>query len=353
MPMRDDDSLRPYLNAIGRKPLLTADEEIFCGKAIQAAKPLRELERPLTRAEKRVIRQADRAKERFITGNLRLVVTIAKRYAGKCTFLTILDLIQEGSIGLARAADLYDPSRGYKFSTYCYWWIRQSMYRAMHNTERTIRRPVTVCELAGKLPKIMASETTRLGRPPTRAEIAKVAKVTEAEIELLAQRGSQPYSLDALYAQSHKTSLIEHVADPNSLDQNEIDEMLNYDLQSSLFQACMDKLNDNERNFIIMRYGLDGQQPRTLKEIGDTFSLSRERVRQVTDRASRKLRVVLRQHGLGLDDTHITTEPYPETGAPSFDAIAAQEVEFAPPPISHVAPVRQYDSSPCEQSTAA
>lgn len=297
-----DDFLRPMLNGIGRLPLLTPEEEILCGKAIQAAAPLREPGLKLTKAQQRILRRADKAKERLITGNLRLVVSIAKRYQQKCSNLHMTDLIQEGSLGLIRAAELFDPGRGYKFSTYCYWWIRQGIWRGINNQDRTIRRPAHICEMANRLPKVIAAETQRLGRPPVRAEIAAALKVPESELELLAERGSPTYSLDSLYAVSQDSTLLDHVADPSSLDQTEAYELLDLEMAGPRFEACFARLTETERQFITLRYGLGGDQPWTLSDIGATRGVTRERARQVINKAAMKLRVALRQHGLAPGD---------------------------------------------------
>ncbi|MEN9861444.1 MAG: hypothetical protein RLZZ515_1926, partial [Cyanobacteriota bacterium] len=166
-----------YLNDIARYPLMSPDEEIRLGKIVRASMALKAEGRELTAAEQRVVRRGDKAVRRFVEANLRLVVYIAKRYAArKPHAMDMLDLVQEGAIGLVRAAEMFDPERGYKFSTYSFWWCRQAMSRALQNQERMIRRPCTVAELAGKLNKAAQQETQRLGRSPSTAELAAAAR---------------------------------------------------------------------------------------------------------------------------------------------------------------------------------
>lgn len=350
--LRDSDDLRAYLNGIGRIPLMTPAEEIACGKKVQAAKALRDLDRPLTAAEKRIVRQGERAIKRFVEGNLRLVVSVAKRYQYRCDFMLMSDLIQEGTIGLMRAAELFDPGRGYKFSTYCYWWIRQGMTRAMNNQERSIRRPAHICDLGSRLRKAIQGETLRLGRQPNRAEVAEAAGTTVDEIETYMQRGVNTASLDALCGSEQESTILDNIPDPNSLDREEVENDLSFDLQGHLFGACFSRLTEQERVFMIQRYGLNNEPPMTLKEIGDIAGLSRERIRQITTRAARKMRLYLTQQGLGPDDTHKALRSGQED-AELNGALSASALGSRLPLVTPEAPVQQCGTSLSLEQTAA
>ena len=281
-----------YLNDISRYPLMSPEEEIRLGKLIQAAKALKAEMRELTAAERRVVLRGDKAIRRFVEANLRLVVYIAKRYAArKPLMMDMLDLVQEGTIGLVRAAEMFDPERGYKFSTYSFWWCRQAMSRALQNQERMIRRPSTVAELAGKLHKTAYKEEQRLGRPPTTAELAAALKVKEEEIRLLMERGCNVVSLDAVIANTEDKSLLDLMVDPTSVDTEQQD--LERDLQDRMPRVlgCLELLPDKERLFIQKRFGINGFVPHTYKEIAESTQISRERVRQVIEMGLRKLRL--------------------------------------------------------------
>lgn len=349
----DTENLRAHLNSIGRIPLLTPAEEIMCGKTVALAWPLKEKTR-LTAAEKRIVRSAAKARQRLVEGNLRLVVTIAKGYANRAKTLSLLDLIQEGTIGLIRAAELFDASRGYKFSTYCYWWVRQSMLRAIDTTDRTIRRPSTVSAIASKMPKVISSETMRLGRPPSRKELAAALKVSEQELETYIQRGISTVSLDMTCGRDDESSVIENIPDPNSLEKTEQEEALDIDLRSPRFNYCLGKLSESERAYVILRYGLNGNSVHTLKQIGDQYGICRERVRQVLSRAQNKLRNHLLKHDLGPSHTRRTSEQFATGGAPVAIGLkggSAEAVRRQPEFLS--AQAQQCDSLPSAQRSAA
>lgn len=282
-----------YLNEISRYPLMTPEEEIRLGKIVQEMVKLKKLKRPLTADEKRAVRRGERAKRRFVEANLRLVVYIAKRYAARQPVtMDILDLVQEGSVGLMRAVEMYDPNRGYKFSTYSYWWCRQSMSRALQTQERMIRRPHTVIDLAGKLPKAVTEETQRLGRAPTTKELATKLKVKLSELELLIERGRAVMSLDATASNADDKAIIDIVADPNSVDTTDADEALELQLKTPVLALGLSSLSDLERQLIEMRYGLNGYPEHTYDALAkqNNLQVSRERVRQILDRAIKKLR---------------------------------------------------------------
>ncbi len=299
-----------YLNDIARYPLMSPEEEIRLGKLIQAAKPLKAETRQLTTDEQRIVRRGDKAVRRFVEANLRLVVYIAKRYAQrKPMVMDILDLVQEGTIGLVRAAEMFDPERGYKFSTYSFWWCRQAMSRALQNQERMIRRPSTVAELAGKLHKAAAKEGQRLGRAPTTAELAAALNVKEEEIRLLMERGCNVVSLDAPVPNTDDKALMDLMVDPASADIEQQD--LERDLQERMprMLGCLETLPDKERLFIQKRFGINGFVPHTYKEIAETNQISRERVRQVIEVALRKLRYQMARGGPAPVEVHTAEAP--------------------------------------------
>lgn len=294
------DPLGRYLDEIGRIPMLTPEEEIELARSVKRYLELQRLsaERELTPQERRELRRGERAKRRFVEANLRLVVYIAKKYTNRgMVFLDILDLIQEGTIGLMRAVELFDPERGYKFSTYCYWWCRQGMTRAMSQQERLIRLPNSIAEKAAKLTRVRHEEQVRLGRAPTLAELAAAMQLPVPELELLLERGSPAYSLDALITNTEERSWLDAVADPASLDAENLDAALDMEIRSGKLAGAMSQLSDKEQLFIKQRYGLDGLHEHTLAEMARDQDVSRERVRQVTQDALRKLRLKMAQTG--------------------------------------------------------
>lgn len=291
----DRGELRRYLDSIGRIPLMTPSEEIEMGRLVKRARELRSLERPLTPAEQREIRRGDRARQRFVEANMRLVVYIAKKMIHKIRSLEMADLLQEGSIGLMRAAELYDHERGYKFSTYAYWWIKQAVHRLVGTTDRLIRRPSTVGELANKLPGVVHTLTLELGRTPTKEEIADAAKTSVRELETLSERSLPMLSLE--YGNDEGGSLLaEFVADPLSADIDEIDLALDDAMAWDQVSQHLKFLDPKDLLCVKMRYGIDCPRVHTLQEIGDhkAVCLSKEMVRQRIARALRRIKVSLR-----------------------------------------------------------
>lgn len=310
------DSLGYYLDEIGRIPLLTPEEEIELARRVKRGQELQRLseERELTKAERREMRRAEHAKRRFVEGNLRLVVYIAKKYLHRgMVFLDLLDLIQEGTIGLMRAVDLFDPERGYKFSTYCYWWCRQGVTRAISQQERLIRLPNTVAEKAAKLTRTHHQEYLRLGRAPSREELAAAMEMPVRELELMLERGSAAYSLDALVANTDDRSWLDAIADPVSLDVEGRDEALDMDLRTHKLAGALNQLSDKEQLFVRQRFGLEGTPEHTLAEMARGQDVSRERVRQVTNTALSKLRVRMVQSG----SRGVLAAPSDTTASPS------------------------------------
>ncbi|MFY9250121.1 MAG: RpoD/SigA family RNA polymerase sigma factor [Vulcanococcus sp.] len=283
------DSIGWYLSNIGRVPLLTPAEEIELAHHVQAMKRLKELPAAeLTARQKHQIRMGTRARDRMMAANLRLVVSVAKKYQNQG--LELLDLVQEGAIGLERAVDKFDPAMGYKFSTYAYWWIRQGMTRAIDNSARTIRLPIHVSEKLSKMRRITRELSHRFGRQPNRLELAHAMGMQPEELEELITQSAPCASLDAhARGDEDRSTLGELIADPNS---NESMDSMDRNLQKEHLGTWLSQLNERERKIIELRFGLAGQEPLTLAEIGRQINVSRERVRQLESKAILKLRLM-------------------------------------------------------------
>ena len=281
------DSIGWYLSTIGRVPLLTPAEEIELAHHVRAGKVLLEIP-PAERSpqQRRQIRMAQRARDRMIAANLRLVVSVAKKYQNQG--LELLDLVQEGAIGLERAVDKFDPAMGYKFSTYAYWWIRQGMTRAIDNSARTIRLPIHISEKLSKMRRISRELSHRFGRQPNRLELAHGLGMQPEELDELISQSTPCASLDAhARGEEDRSTLGELIADPASGDS--MDNM-DRSLQKEHLGGWMSQLNEREQEILKLRFGLGGQEPLTLAEIGRKINVSRERVRQLEARAILKLR---------------------------------------------------------------
>ena len=283
------DSIGWYLSNIGRVPLLTPAEEIELAHHVQAMKRLQALPtEQLTPRQNHQIRMGTRARDRMMAANLRLVVSVAKKYQNQG--LELLDLVQEGAIGLERAVDKFDPAMGYKFSTYAYWWIRQGMTRAIDNSARTIRLPIHVSEKLSKMRRITRELSHRFGRQPNRLEMAHAMGMTPDELEELIAQSAPCASLDAhARGDDDRSTLGELIADPNS---NESMDGMDRSLQKEHLGTWLSQLNERERRIIELRFGLAGQEPLTLAEIGRQINVSRERVRQLESKALLKLRLM-------------------------------------------------------------
>jgi RNA polymerase primary sigma factor len=275
------DAVQTYLRTIGRIPLLTAAEELELARAVQVMLPLLAIEQP-TPQQSQLIRQGQRAKSRMIQANLRLVVAVAKKYQNRG--LELLDLIQEGSLGLERAVEKFDPVKGYKFSTYSYWWIRQGITRALQTDARTIRLPVHVQEKLSKIKTVTRKLGEQLGRKPKPDELASALEITVEELRSLLSQQRQCASLDVCVGQEQETRLGDLIADEQQQQQMEA---LTLRDQCQQYLTCLD---DKERQVIVLRYGLDDGKHRSLAEVGEVFGFSRERARQIEVRAMRKLR---------------------------------------------------------------
>ena len=283
------DSIGWYLGTIGRVPLLTAAEEIELAHHVQAAKQLQELPAArLTAKQKRQIRMGQRARDRMMAANLRLVVSVAKKYQNQG--LELLDLVQEGAIGLERAVDKFDPAMGYKFSTYAYWWIRQGMTRAIDNSARTIRLPIHISEKLSKMRRISRELSHRLGRQPNRLELSHAMDIRPEELEELMAQSAPCASLDAhARGDEDRSTLGELIADPAS---GEHFDSMDRHLQKEHLGSWLSQLNEREQKILRLRFGLEGNEPLTLAEIGRLINVSRERVRQLEAKAIMKLRLM-------------------------------------------------------------
>ncbi len=283
------DSIGYYLSSIGRVPLLTAAEEIELAHHVQNMKKMLEIPE-IERSSKnlRLIKIGKRARDRMMSANLRLVVSVAKKYQNQG--LELLDLVQEGAIGLERAVDKFDPAMGYKFSTYAYWWIRQGMTRAIDNSARTIRLPIHISEKLSKMRRVSRELSQKSGRQPTRLEMATAMGIEQKDLEDLISQSAPCASLDAhARGEEDRSTLGELIPDPNG---EEPMEGMDRTIQKEHLGTWLTQLNEREQKIMKLRFGLDGEEPLTLAEIGRQINVSRERVRQLEAKAILKLRVM-------------------------------------------------------------
>jgi RNA polymerase primary sigma factor len=284
------DSLRSYLGAIGGTPLLTAGEEISLALRIQAgldaAAQLDEGVDVTSLGLLATRRDGLVAKRKLVEANLRLVVSIAKRY-GRSGSLGFLDLIQEGNLGLMRAADKFDPTRGFKFSTYATWWIRQGISRAIEDQSRTIRIPVHMSAAMRSVASTERQLTQDLGRVPTIDEVGAKIEMTADRIGDLRQLGLEPVSLDAPMGDNLDTAFGDIIADAGAIAPADAAALEGL---TTLMDGALQQLAERERRIIRFRFGLDDGQAHTLEAAGNEFGVSRERIRQIEARALTKLR---------------------------------------------------------------
>ena len=283
------DSIGYYLSSIARVPLLTPAEEIELAHHVQNMKKLLQIpETDRTQRHIYQIRIGKRARDRMMAANLRLVVSVAKKYQNQG--LELLDLVQEGAIGLERAVDKFDPAMGYKFSTYAYWWIRQGMTRAIDNSARTIRLPIHISEKLSKMRRVSIELSHKFGRQPTRLEMATEMVIDQKDSEDLISQSAPCASLDAhARGEEDRSTLGELIPDPNC---EEPMEGMDRTIQKEHLGTWLSQLNEREQKIMKLRFGLDGAEPLTLAEIGRQINVSRERVRQLEAKAILKLRVM-------------------------------------------------------------
>jgi len=286
------DLVRVYLNEIGKVALLTAADEVELAKRIEAGLYAEHLLaeandfKPAKRREMRsIVIDGQRAKDHLLRANLRLVVSLAKRYTGHG--MPFLDLIQEGNLGLIRAVEKFDYTKGFKFSTYATWWIRQAISRAMADQSRTIRLPVHLVEQVNKMQRIRRELNQGLGREATDAELAQELDITEERIRELLDLSRDLVSLDQTVGADDDASLGDFIADERA---TAAEDTVEAGLMRQQLHSVLGTLEDREAAVVRMRFGLDDGQPRTLDEIGRSFKLSRERIRQIERETMAKLR---------------------------------------------------------------
>ncbi|MGD2180019.1 RNA polymerase sigma factor, RpoD/SigA family [Lusitaniella coriacea] len=301
-----DDTVGAFFKEMARYPLLKPDEEVELAQHVKTIVDIEEQRQELAEQLKRKptktelaqalglserqlehqLYQGRVAKRKMIRSNLRLVVSIAKRYLNRG--VPFLDLIQEGAIGLNRAAEKFDPNKGYKFSTYAYWWIRQAITRTIANDARTIRLPIHIVEKLNKLKKAQRTLKQRLQRNPKEEELAKELDINPSQLRQLLQLRRQSLSLNHRVGKGEDTELVDLLEDGDlQLPEEQMNEVM---MRQEIWDVLGDVLTEREKDVISLRYGLNASQPHTLEEVGGIFNLSRERVRQIQSKAMRKLR---------------------------------------------------------------
>ncbi|MEZ5211424.1 RNA polymerase sigma factor [Gordonia sp. (in: high G+C Gram-positive bacteria)] len=290
------DSVRAYLKQIGKVALLNAEEEVELAKRIEAGlfateklRRVMESGEKLSVAQRRdlnwISRDGNRAKNHLLEANLRLVVSLAKRYTGRG--MAFLDLIQEGNLGLIRAVEKFDYTKGYKFSTYATWWIRQAITRAMADQARTIRIPVHMVEVINKLGRIQRELLQDLGREPTPEELAKEMDITPEKVLEIQQYAREPISLDQTIGDEGDSQLGDFIEDSEAVVAVDA---VSFTLLQDQLQDVLDTLSEREAGVVRLRFGLTDGQPRTLDEIGQVYGVTRERIRQIESKTMSKLR---------------------------------------------------------------
>jgi RNA polymerase nonessential primary-like sigma factor len=295
------DSVRSYLRDIGRIPLLEHAEEILLGRKVQRLMEIKDLEKEMevqsqadlagilgitTLELKRQLREGTKAKDKMVTANLRLVVSVAKKYTKRN--MELLDIIQEGTIGLVRGVEKFDPSRGYKFSTYAYWWIRQGITRAIAEKSRAIRLPIHVTENLNKLKKAQRELSQINGEMPSVFQLADYMEITVDEIKDLMYKSQQPTSLEIKIGENRDTALIDLLEDESQLP----DTLLNRQSIKDNINDVLSELPEMQAAVIKMRYGIgtDILEPMSMTAIGQVLNMSRDRVRTIENKALKTIR---------------------------------------------------------------
>ena len=280
-----------YLNEIGRMPLLTPEQEIDLGRKVRRAQELKRVDRELTRQERREVVLGERAEHKFVSSNLRLVVSCAKKYSRVTRSLDLMDLVQEGNIGLITAVHRFDPSLGYKFSTFAYWWIRQGITRAILRKDRLMYMPGRIAEMSATWGAKNQQLRSELGRAPTVAELAEVFNVKEHDVLLYMERGHTPMSLDVSTLDEGGATLLELVTD-HVVGEGPLHQMVQEERIGLIIESLL-TLPERDRDIVKRRLGLDGYAEQTLAEIGKAHGVSRERARQVYQKATNRLKLYM------------------------------------------------------------
>ena len=286
------DTLRDYLNQIGKIPLLTAAEEIELGHAIQRMMAVKE-KNELTKEEHRIIKIGKRAKNRMIQGNLRLVIGVASKYKHMANRVTMHDLIQEGNIGLIRAVELFDPERGYKFSTYAYWWIRQGIMRSIQVQDRIIKLPTGANDLLRKVRTFSLEYQEQYGEAPSIEQCAEHADVTPETMRSYIRGSADAVSLDAKISNTKEdsTSMIDLIA---SEEQRPEEEIL-LETQIEAVHQALEHMNSLHKQAIILRFGLNGEMPCSKREISRKLGVAQDTAKRLLDAAQNEIRLILRE----------------------------------------------------------
>ena len=296
------DPVKDYLKQIGKVPLLNAAEEVELAMRIEAGLFAEEKLSHMTPAEKShqtgldlqwVARDGQRAKSHLLGANLRLVVSLAKRYTGRG--MQFLDLIQEGNLGLIRAVEKFDYTKGFKFSTYATWWIRQAITRAMADQARTIRIPVHMVEVINKLARVQRQMLQDLGREPTPEELSRELDMTPEKVIEVQKYGREPISLHTPLGEDGDSEFGDLIEDTEAVVPADA---VGFTMLQRQLESLLDSLSEREAGVIRMRFGLGDGQPKTLDQIGDTFGVTRERIRQIESKTMAKLRHPSRSQSL-------------------------------------------------------
>jgi len=278
-----DDPVRMYLREIGRVPLLSAEEEVRLAKRMERGR-IEQL-KPAVDRDYRFVDDGEEAQRRLTEANLRLVVSVAKKYIGRG--MSLLDLIQEGNIGLIRAVEKFDYTKGYKFSTYATWWIRQAITRAIADQARTIRIPVHMVETINRLIRISRRLLQDLGREPTSEEIAEQMEISPEKVREIIKVSQEPVSIETPIGEEDDSHLGDFIEDHTALAPADA---ASHQLLKEQVEDVLDSLTERERKVLQLRFGLDDGRSRTLEEVGKEFHVTRERIRQIEAKALRKLR---------------------------------------------------------------